>query len=78
MQTKIYGYVLPWHLICRWHVMNMAFLEIIVVLLGVAAFHVVYTETLRFFHHRKDKPDGVRLTRTQTHHSVTLHAIDLK
>ena len=58
--------------------MNMVLLEIIIGLLGVAAFHVVYTEILRLLHHRKAKADGARLSRMQTPHFVTIHAIDLK
>ena len=58
--------------------MNMVLLEFIVGLLGIAAFDVVYAETSRFLHHRKAKSDGARLSRTQTPHFVTLHAIDLK
>lgn len=67
-----------WHTICLRYFMNMVLLEIIVGLLGIAAFNVVYTEILRFFHHREVKSGGVKLSRTQTPHFETLHAIDLK
>ena len=40
--------------------MNMVLLEIIVGLLGVAAFDVVYTETSRFLYNRKVKSNGAR------------------
>ena len=72
------GGVSPWHRICFRDFMNMVLLEIIVGLLGIAAFNVVYTETLRFLHHREAKSGGARLSRTQTPHFVTLHAFDLK
>ena len=58
--------------------MNMVFLEITVGLLGIAAFNVVYTGILLFLHDREAKSGGARLSRTQTPHFMTLHAIDLK
>jgi|GEM_PF-4312567 len=58
--------------------MNMLELAIIVGSLGIAAFNVVYTGIQQFSHDRKAKSDRARLSRAQTPHFVTLHAIDLK